>query len=603
MRLDGAEGCSLDRISRRTAVTLLGASALPLPVIARTPAHGSDAAFDDLAKRWLEAMTRASPVSATQLGDHRWDDQVDDLSTAGRASATDAWRRLLAEVRSLPPEGLSRANQVDAAILANRLAFDLWTEEALRSWAWDPLIYNEIAGDALYSLMARDFAPLPRRLVSATARMERLPRLFEEARRNLDPALVPRVHAETVAKQNQGLTSLVAELITPHAGELPSGQRERLEAASATFAAAVARHQQWIDAVLVPRAKGDFRLGANLYDAKLAFVLQSPLGRAEILRRAEAAVIATRAEMYALARQVLAARASGLAAPVQPTAAQEQAVIAAALDIAAADHPAPADLVATAKGALGDATAFVRARDLITLPSSPVEVVLMPRFQRGVVVAYCDAPGPLDKGLPTFYAVSPIPDDWTAARTLSFLREYNRRAIHDIATHEAMPGHYVQLAHANAYPSVLRAILSSGPFVEGWAVYAEAMMAEEGFLNRDPLYRLVVLKTKLRSITNAILDQAIHVDGMSRADAMRLMMETAFQEEGEAAGKWIRASVSSAQLPYYFVGSEEHWGIRGEAERQWGGSFALKRYHDTVLSFGSPPPRFVRELMFDEPIA
>jgi uncharacterized protein (DUF885 family) len=166
-----------------------------------------------------------------------------------------------------------------------------------------------------------------------------------------------------------------------------------------------------------------------------------------------------------------------------------------------------------------------------------------------------------------------------------------------------MPGHYVQLAHANAYPSVLRAVLASGSFIEGWAVYAENMMADEGFMNGDSLYKLVVLKTKLRSITNAILDQAIHVDGMSRAEAMKLMMETAFQEEGEAAGKWVRASVSSAQLPFYFVGSEEHWGIRREAETRWGAGFCLKRYHDGVLAFGSPPARFVRQSLFDEPIA
>ncbi|MBV8593248.1 MAG: DUF885 family protein [Caulobacteraceae bacterium] len=198
--------------------------------------------------------------------------------------------------------------------------------------------------------------------------------------------------------------------------------------------------------------------------------------------------------------------------------------------------------------------------------------------------------------------MSPVPADWTEARTESFLREYNRRAIDDIATHEAMPGHYVQLAHANAYPGTVRAVLASGPFIEGWAVYSETMMVEEGFHDHDPLYALVVMKTRLRSITNAILDQAIHVDGMSRDDAMRFMMETAFQEEGEASGKWIRASVSSAQLPYYFVGSEEHWGIRREAERRWGAAFTLKRYHDAVLSFGSPPARYARAALFDEPI-
>lgn len=165
-----------------------------------------------------------------------------------------------------------------------------------------------------------------------------------------------------------------------------------------------------------------------------------------------------------------------------------------------------------------------------------------------------------------------------------------------------MPGHYVQGAHANTYPSVLRAALASGSFVEGWAMYAEDLMADTGFLDGDPLYLLVHLKVRLRAIANAILDQAIHVDGIDREEAMKLMVDDAFQEAGEADGKWIRARVTSGQLSTYFVGYEEHWSIRREAERRWGADFALKRYHDAALSFGSPPARFVGQLMFDEPI-
>ncbi|HEY7853026.1 MAG TPA: DUF885 domain-containing protein [Caulobacteraceae bacterium] len=588
--------------SRRAVVGGLGAAALPVGLAAQSPEGGPNRAFAALSARWLEATTRLSPISATQLGDHRFDAEIDDVSPAGRAAADRTSRALLADLMAINRARLSRANQIDAAMLANQLRYDIWTRNTLQDWAWDPLIYNSLAGDALYTLMARDFAPIGGRLASATARMEKIPALLAQARRNLDPARVPLVHAQTVAKQNKGISGLVSELITPHAKHLYPESANRLAAATRALDAAVSEHQDWIDKVLVPGAKGDFRLGARLYDAKLAFVLDSPLSRQEIRTRADAAVIATRIEMYALARTALAGKPGAPATPDSPTPEQQQAVIAAALDIAAADHPARDQVVEAAKQGLAEATAFVKARDLITLPASPVQVILMPVFQRGVAVAYCDAPGPLDRRLATFYAVSPIPDDWTAARTESFLREYNRRGIDDIATHEAMPGHYVQLAHSNAFPSVLRSVLSSGPFVEGWAVYAESMMAQEGFQNGDPLYKLVVLKTKLRSITNAILDQAIHVDGMSREDAMKLMMQTAFQEEGEASGKWIRASVSSAQLPYYFVGSEEHWGIRREAEKRWGAGFSLKRYHDTVLSFGSPPARLARAAMFDEAI-
>ena len=194
----------------------------------------------------------------------------------------------------------------------------------------------------------------------------------------------------------------------------------------------------------------------------------------------------------------------------------------------------------------------------------------MPEFQRGVALAYCDSPGPLDHGQKTFFAVSPIPSDWSDAQTSSFLREYNTRSIDDLTFHEAMPGHYVQLMHANRYDSPLRAVLASGTFIEGWAVYSERLMVEQGFRDGDPLMHLIQLKWYLRTIANAILDQAVHVDGMSREAAMRLMMHDTFQEEREASGKWVRAELTSAQLPTYFVGVQEHLALRDEARQRWG---------------------------------
>jgi uncharacterized protein (DUF885 family) len=396
--------------------------------------------------------------------------------------------------------------------------------------------------------------------------------------------------------------SLVDGLVVPQLGALPQADRERLERAIAQARTAVQDHQRWLEGTLVPAAKGEFRIGAELYDQKLAFALMSPLSRKEIRARAEAEVLRVRNEMYAVARTVLTGREGTLPLPVAPTADEQQAAIGAALELAYADRPARDGVVDLAKATLAETTAFVRQRDFVTVPDEPLDVILMPEFQRGVAVAYCDPPGPLDKGQRTYYAVSPIPGDWTDAQADSFLREYNSRSIANLTIHEAMPGHYLQLAHSNRYPSVLRAMLYSGPFVEGWAVYTERVMQEQGFRDGDPLMRLVQLKWYLRAVTNAIIDSAIHVDGMTRDEAMQLMTVTGFQEEREAAGKWVRAQLTAAQLSTYFVGYLEHADLRAEAERRWGKEFSLKRYHDQVLSFGSPPGRFVRALMFDEPI-
>lgn len=562
----------------------------------------ADTKFADLSKRALDTWMQLSPTSATQIGDHRYDSELDDMSAAGRQKALDASRQLLGELDALDVGKLSRENQVDAAILRNQLKSDIWNTEQLQGWAWDPQVYSGLAGGSIYSLMAREFAPLPDRLKSATARMEKIPALLAQARENLDPARVPRIHAETVARQNAGILSIVDTFITPHIKELPEADATRLNAAIDGLKKAVAEHQTWLDKTLVPNAKGDFRIGAEKYDQKLQFALNSALSRAEIKQRAESELVRVRSEMYDIARTVLKDKPNAPEMPDNPSAEQQQKAIEAALELAYADRPARDQVVPMAKAALDQATEFVRSKDLVTLPDAPVDIILMPEFQRGVAVAYADSPGPLDKGLKTFYAVSPIPDDWTKEQVDSFLREYNTRMIHLLSIHEGTPGHYLEGWHSAKFPSTLRAALRSGMFAEGWAVYTEDMMAKAGYYDNDPLFRLVQLKFYLRSIGNALLDQGVHVDNWTREQAMDLMTRQTFQQEREAAGKWVRAQLTSAQLPTYFVGVQEHYDTRKAVEAKQGDKFDLKAYHDQVLSYGAPPVRFVRQLMLDEPI-
>ena len=562
----------------------------------------ADAAFADLSKRALEGWLQLSPVSATQIGEHKYDGELDDLSAAGRQKGLAFSKKILAELDATDTAALSRENQVDAAILRNQLQYDIWTAETLQSWAWDPQVYNNVAGGAIYGLMAREFAPLPERLKSATARMQKIPALLAQARENLDPARVPKVHAETVAKQNAGILSIVDTFITPNLKDLPEADRAQAEAAIDGLKKAVAEHQAWLDKTLVPNAKGDFRIGQTLYDQKLQFALLSSLSRADIKQRAEGELKRVREEMYGIARTGLKDKPGAPALPETPTADEQQKAIEAALELAYAERPARDKVVPDAEAALAQATEFVRQHDLVTLPDAPVEIIEMPEFQRGVAVAYCDSPGPLDKNLKTFYAVSPIPDEWDQKQVDSFLREYNSRMIHLLSIHEGTPGHYLEGWHSAKFPSTLRAVLRSGMFAEGWAVYTEKMMADAGYLDNDPLFRLVQMKFYLRTIANAILDQGVQVDGWTREQAMDLMVRQTFQQEREAAGKWTRAQLTSAQLPTYFVGAQEHFDLRKAVEAKQGAQFKPKAYHDQVLSYGAPPVRFVRQLMLDEPI-
>jgi len=562
----------------------------------------TDEAFENLADEFLGELPALSPVYATLVGDHRADSRLDEVDDAARAASLELLREYETALEALDFSELSRANQVDAALLLKNVRSNIWSTEVLQEWAWDPLYYVQLSGSAIYALLARDFAPLEERLDAAASRLEQMPRFFAQARASLEPARVPPIHAETAIQQTPGLGSIIDNMILPHMAELPAEQAERLEAAIETARDAIADHQTWLEEELLPRADGDFRIGAELYDTKLAFALDSPLSRKEIKARAELEYQHVRNQMYAVAKTVYLRKFPMTAFPDNPDEAYKQTIIRAALEEAYRALPPRDGIVEVAREQLQQATDFVIEHDIVTMPEEPVEIIIMPEFQRGVSVAYLDPPGPLDKDQPAFYAVAPLPDDWTDEQVESFLREYNLYSIQDLTIHEGVPGHYLQLALSNRYPSLLRSVLWSGPFVEGWAVYAEQMMIEAGYQDNDPLQRLITLKWYLRAVTNAIIDSAIHVDGMTRDEAMKLMVEGGFQEEREAAGKWIRAQLTSAQLSTYFVGYQEHIEMRAAVERAWGDEFTLRRYHDHVLSYGSPPVKYVRALILDEPI-
>lgn len=562
----------------------------------------TDEAFQNLAGRYIGDLSNFSPVNATLIGDHSADDKLDDVDAAARAQKKTLLTEYIAALNALNIDEMSRANQIDAEILRNQLESDLWAMDELQEWAWNPLYYVDLSGSAIYGLVARDFAPIDQRLANVATRLEQMPRFLEQARASLAPERVPKIHAETAVRQNPGLASIIDTMVVPKMDVLSDAGRERLNAAIELAKNAIANHQTWLEEELLPRSAGDFRIGAELYDMKLKFTLDSPLSRREITARAEQEYETVRNAMYEVAKTIYDKLHPYTAFPDDPDESYKQTIIRAALEQAYEQLPPRNGIVAIAKQQLQQATDFVIEHNIVTMPDQPVEIIVMPEFQRGISVAYLDPPGALDRNQPTFYAVAPLPTDWTDDQVRSFLREYNLYSIQDLTMHEGVPGHYLQLALSNRYPSVLRAVLGSTPFIEGWAVYAEQMMIAEGYLDHDPLMKLINLKWTLRSITNAIIDSAIHVDGMTRDAAMNLMIEGGFQEEREAAGKWVRAQLSSTQLSTYFVGFQEHIELRDAVQEAWGDEFTLRRYHDQALSYGSPPVKYVRALMLNKEI-
>ena len=578
---------------------MLGSLALLLPALPMQ-AQTVDESFESLAERYIEEFTKFSPVGATGLGDHRYDDQLDNVDAATRERRLAWTESVLDELGRIDVDRLSRQNQVDYALLKNRLRSDTWRQTQLQEWAWNPLVYTGRVGDSIYGLVSRDFAPAADRLRNVILRLEQFPRFLGQVRQTLQLERIPEVHARTAVTQNRGILNIIENMVRPIASELSDADRVRLENAIAIATKAIEQHQQWLENEMLPKAKASYRLPVELYDQKLAFTLRSPLGREAIRERAENRIKELHEQMFQIATPIN--RAAGRKVATTPSDAHRRDVIRFALEQAYADVPKADEVVATAQRSAAMATDFIRKKDLISLMPDPLEIILMPEFRRGVSVAYCDSPGPLDVGQKTFYVVSPIPNDWTEEQAFSFLREYNTRSLHVLTIHEALPGHFLQIAHANRYQGRIRHLLRSGAFVEGWACYTEWMMCEAGYLDHDPLMKLITLKWYLRDAMNAILDSAVHIDGITRDEGMRLMMEDAFQEEREAAGKWKRAQLTSVQLSTYFVGYLEQIEMRAAAEAKWGDDFVLKDYHDRALSFGAPPAQFVKALLLDEPI-
>ncbi len=548
-----------------------------------------DAEFTRLAREYLDDRAERHPDIATGLGDHRFDARLPDPSAQaldGERRALDGWAARLA---AIDQDALSAEHRVDAAMMADSVARRVFEIDELHEHTWNPLQANP--GKAIYQLLARDFAPLPERLGSVAGRLAEIPAVLAEARRQL--GRMPRVHLETAIGQFDGTIALVSKEIDAALEAAPECGAQLGQVRPAALEA-LTEHRTWLSARLDegggPDGFADPRIGAERFGRKLSLTLSAAADADAILARAQADLDRVSEEIAQLA-----ALMAGVAKP-------GPGVVRQVLDRLAEDVPDDTNILQFCRDALAAQTDFVTERRLLSVYDDPVELIVMPEIDRGVAVAYCDSPGPLEPSpLPTFIAVSPTPADWPAERVASFYREYNRHMVHNLMVHEAMPGHYLQLQHSRRFTgsgTAIRAALRSGSFTEGWAVYTERIMAEQGYPGEgDPrAVRMQQLKMQLRTVINAILDARIHGHGMTEAEAMALMTGRGHQEEGEAAGKWRRAQLTSAQLSTYYVGYSEISDLADDLRAADPGQ-SDQQIHDRMLAHGSPPVRLLRTLI------
>jgi uncharacterized protein (DUF885 family) len=556
-------------------------------------------------KNYLEASFAMRPLSATFLGDHRFDDQLDDISAEARARWLAHDRETLAALEArfgdaAATGSLTVDDALDYRILHDDLLRSIWLTENFQPFEEDPRVYGGYLSDSVYSLVAQSTLPKETNVANAIARMQQLPRIVAEAKRTL--ANPPASVLATAIGQNRGAIGFYTEDLFTLVGQ--TDQQAELEAAAAEAVAVLKDYQQFLEDELQPRATGEWRLGKERFAKKFELVVDMGITADELLAEAESEFERVQMEMAVIARQLWAERFPGRPIPPDDAAGRKR-LITEVTTAVGRDHGEPETLVRDARETVAAICAFIREKDLLALPEPDrCQIIEMPAFRRGNSLAYLDPALPLDPAGTSYYAISPPPVTWGEEKVRSFLEEYNRHMLQILTIHEAYPGHYVQLEYANRVPSLVRKVIGSGTYIEGWAVYTERMMLDQGYGEGDLALRLNQLKFYLRAVANAILDHRMHCSGWSDDEALAFLVRDAYQTEGEARLKVVRAKQSSVQLSTYFSGRTAMMRLRNEMQREQGDAFKLGRYHEAVLSAGSVPvkllPEIVRKELADE---
>lgn len=557
----------------------------------------ADARLAAFFKRFLDEDHADSPLTATRRGDHRFEDKLDDFSAAGLAASRERYRRTLAELpQAVDFTKLSRDGQIDFEILQHHLKQTLWEFDHGRAYERDPRVYVEALTESTYLPLVQSSLPSATNVKNVTARMAQLPKVVAAAKALLAKEC-PKPWVETAIQQAKGAVGFYQRDIYELAGETPA--LSAIRGAAPPVIAALEDYIKFLETERLPQATDTWRLGPAKFAEKLDLELNAGLSAAQVLTDAQAEAARVEMEMYVIARQMWARLFPGQ--PLPPDDPQNRRfTVQSVLHVLAKDHGTNEGLVRDIEQSVEECRRFIKAKDILRLPEPDrCRVIVMPEFRRGFSVAYLHQAPPLDPAVESFYAISPPPAAWNDRQRASYLEEYNRHMLRILTIHEAYPGHYVQLEYSNRHPSLIRKVLFSGVFAEGWAVYTEQMMLDQGFgADADPLaLRLHQLKFYLRAVVNALLDHAMHCANMTDDQAMELLTKRAFQTEGEALGKVVRAKLSSCQLSTYFVGRMAFYRLRQEVQREQGATFDLGRYHEAVLAHGTLPVKYLPELV------
>jgi uncharacterized protein (DUF885 family) len=565
----------------------------PARVAVSMPQNRNDRFMDSLSMQFLTALWRIDPEDGIYVG--KFDAAAkltipDAASRAKRLAFIDEW---LDKFGKLNADKLSPNQRTDLAVVLNKLKYDRWQLTTFREFEWDPADYN--VAQAFDLILNTEYAAKAQRLRTILKRLADVPAYYQAAQASIvNPT---HEHTQLALQQAPGTLVVLADLGKAAQESILSAQEKAIFAQRIANAGTAVLG--WVDfltdldksQVQMQRARS-FRIGKDLYEQKFAFEIQSSNTGEQTYRKALAARDELLTRMDALSDQLWDKTMGSTAKPTD-----RYKKIGMVIDRLSLQHTTPANFLPEIRRQIPQLQDWVIKNNLVTIdPSKPLVVRETPLYQRGVAGASIDAPGPYRPKDKTYYNVTPL-DGLTPEQAESSLREYNNWMLQILNIHEAIPGHYTQLMNANRSPSLVKTLFGNGAMVEGWAVYGERMMLESGYGDNAPELWLMWCKWNLRSVSNTILDYSVHVLGMTRDQAMDLLVRQAFQTPQEAAEKWRRAQLSSVQLSSYFSGYSDIMELRERRKQQLGDRFDLKQFHDQFLGYGNAPVKIIGQLM------
>ncbi len=549
----------------------------------------SDEQFNSYKERFVESLWKAYPSWASTNGYHKYDSILIVPTPASREMDLAFCKSNLDSLAQFKLEDLSDNNKTDLQMMKSQLEGTIWSINEFRSYEWNPSQYN--VSESFAEIINGTYDSLDVRLHAVNLKLANVPVYYEAAKANIKNPT--KEHTELAIEQNLGGTSVFEQDLQDALAKSNLDYYEKTEITerAAAAVAAMKGYADWLKQ-LKNDAPRSFRIGKELYSKKFEHDIQSGYTADEIYSKAIAHKKELHEKMFVLADS-LWSKYMGTAAKPNDSLLLIKNVI----DKISLKHTTPDSFQAAIDKQIPELNKFVTEKNLIYLdPKKPLVVRKEPAYMAGVAGASITAPGPYDKNGNTYYNVGSL-SGWDKDKAESYLREYNHYTLQILNIHEAIPGHYTQLVYANQSPSIIKAILGNGTMIEGWAVYTEIMMLENGYGNNEPEMWLMYYKWNLRSTCNTILDYNVHVNNMSKEDALHLLVNEAFQQQAEAEGKWRRVTLTQVQLCSYFTGYTEIYEFREELKKKQGDKFDLKKFHEQFLGYGSAPVKYIKEMM------